>query len=273
MFEQSIGFIGAGNMAQAMIKGLLKKGLPSSQLLASCQSSQTAEKVHAHLGIEMTQDNLKVVDHADILVLAAKPLQLKAICQQISNSAANKKPLVISVAAGVKAQHFCQWLGYQASVILAIPNTSSFVSEGMTGAFANEFVTASYQEQADAILKSLGKVAWVDDEISIDAITAISGSGPAYFFLFVEALESAGEKLGLKKKAAQLLARQTALGAAKMLTDNNISAESLRHSVTSKGGTTAKAIEVFENQDLRDIVNKATHAAYTRSQSLAKEIG
>lgn len=273
MFNQSIGFIGAGNMAQAMIKGLLNAGVPVAQIIASSHSEQTAKKINSQYGISTTTNNQQLAEQADIIVLAAKPFQLKAICQSIQQPVKTSMPLIISVAAGIHCEHLITWLDCEVSCIRTMPNTPVLVTEGMTGAFGNHLVTAQQKSMANKLLVTLGKVLWVDKEALLDAVTAISGSGPAYFFLFVEALEAAAEKLGLDQAAAKMLARQTALGSAKMLCTQENSAGNLRASVTSKGGTTAKAIEVFENLALRDIVTQATSAAYQKSQSLAQEIG
>lgn len=268
-----IAFIGAGNMSRSLIGGLIASGYDKSQILAADPNPDACQAVMQDFAITCFEDNHPVTEQADILVLAVKPQQLKVLCQQLQTNVQNKKPLIISVAAGVRSHDINNWLGGQLAVVRAMPNTPALIQTGATGLFANSQVTDTQHSQAEEILRAAGLAIWVKEEEKLDAVTALSGSGPAYYFLFMEAMEAAGQKLGLDKKTAHLLTLQTAFGAAKMALESSDDCATLRRKVTSPNGTTEKAIHSFENDHLDQIIERAMQAAKTRAQELADELG
>ena len=205
-------------------------------------------------------------------MLAVKPQLLKQVCQQLDATRQNGC-LFISIAAGIKSTDIDGWLNGAQSIVRCMPNTPALLQCGASGLFANDAVSEQQKQQADKIMKAVGIVIWVDNEQQINAVTAVSGSGPAYFFLMMEAMQHAGEELGLSGDIAQQLVLQTALGAARMATENNASPAELRKMVTSKGGTTEQAILSFQSADFQKIVSDALSAANDRSISLADELG
>lgn len=268
-----IAFIGAGNMSRSLIGGLIASGYDKSKILASDPSADVCQALSQDLAIECLQDNHQVIKQAEVLVLAVKPQQLKILCQQLLTDVQKKKPLVISVAAGVRSRDIDHWLGGNLAVVRAMPNTPALIQTGATGLFANEKVSELQHNQAEEILRAAGLTLWVKEEEKLDAVTALSGSGPAYYFLFMEAMEAAGQKLGLDKKTAHLLTLQTAFGAAKMALESSDDCTALRHKVTSPNGTTEKAIQSFQADQFEQIIERAMQAAKARAQQLADELG
>lgn len=267
-------FIGAGNMAQSMIGGLIADDYPREKILASDPNTDHCKAFTQRLGVVCDTDNKQVAEKANVIILAVKPQQIAQVCQELSKIVQNNKPLIISVAAGIRTQDIAHWLGGgDLSIVRAMPNTPALIQSGATALYANEAVSEEQQTQAENILRSTGLVVWVQKESQIDAVTALSGSGPAYYFLFMEAMENVGVELGLDPKTAHLLTLQTALGAAKMAMESSDDCATLRKKVTSPNGTTEQAIKVFESEGLRDIIRHAMQAAYQRSLSLAEELG
>lgn len=272
MKEKTIGFIGAGNMAQAIFGGLLASGVASDRIIASGRDEEKLLGLKESKGIPVTTDNKKVAAGCDVLFLAAKPNQLRAICEQIAPEVAKKSPLIISVAAGVTTDHLTRWLNPKAAIVRCMPNTPSLIQQGVSGLFANRQVDEAAKTLASELMAAVGLVEWVERESLLDAVTALSGCGPAYFFLLMEAMQAAGEQLGLSQETARVLTEQTALGAAAMSQASDVPVSQLRKNVTSKGGCTAEALAVFEKSRLRDIVMQAMQAADARSLSLSKEM-
>lgn len=268
-----IAFIGAGNMSRSLIGGLLASGYDKTNILASDPSAEACQAVSQNFGIECNQDNDQVIKQAQVIVLAVKPQQLKALCLEIQPTVQANQPLIISIAAGVRSEDISRWLGSNLAVVRAMPNTPALIQSGASGLYANNKVSAEQRNQAEQVLRAGGLAIWVNEEQKLDAVTALSGSGPAYFFLFMEAMEAAGEKLGLDSKTAHLLTLQTAFGAAKMALESNDDCATLRQKVTSPNGTTEKAIQSFESDKLDQIVERAMLAAQTRAQQLADELG
>ncbi|REH40193.1 pyrroline-5-carboxylate reductase [Paraperlucidibaca baekdonensis] len=264
-----IGFIGAGNMATALVGGLLAKGWPASALMLTDVSEQ-ALSVHAARGLRTGTDNRELVASVDIVVLAVKPQAMKAVTQALADCP--QQPLYISIAAGIPAQSLAQWLGGDAAVVRAMPNTPALVQTGATGLFANAAVSHEQRVQAEQVLGAVGIALWVDTETKIDAVTAVSGSGPAYFFYLMEAMIEAGVKLGLARHDARDLALQTALGAAQMAITADVAPDELRRRVTSPKGTTEQAVAVFDAAGFADIVEQAMRACAARGVSLANEL-
>ena len=271
MSNMRIAFIGAGNMASSLIGGLLAKGLDAAQIRASDPGAETRARVSAEHGIELFADNAQTVQDADVIVIAVKPQVMKAVCQDLR---AHLEPhqLLISIAAGITCTSLQNWLGNQ-PLVRCMPNTPALLGKGVSGLFATAAVTAEQRQQAEDLLSAVGIAVWVDTEAQIDAVTAVSGSGPAYFFLLIEAMADAGVKLGLPREVARQLAEQTALGAAHMAVASDVDAAELRRRVTSPAGTTEAAIKSFQADGFAASVEKALSAAAHRSAEMAEQLG
>jgi len=271
--HSSICFIGAGNMAQSLIGGLIASGYDKQKISATDPTESQRNSVTQTFGIQCFADNAQAINQADIVVLAVKPQTLESVCESISDSVQTNTPLIISVAAGIRSDDINRWLGGQTAIVRTMPNIPALIQTGATGLFANSFVTTEQRSQAEHILRAAGITVWVDEEAKLDAVTALSGSGPAYYFLFMEAMEQTAQQLGLDEKTAHLLALQTALGSAKMALESHLDCATLRKNVTSPNGTTERAIQSFENAGLREIVENAMKAAQNRAVELADELG
>lgn len=271
--NSTICFIGAGNMSRSLIGGLLASGYDQSKIWASDPNPDTAQTISQRFGIECYADNQIAIQQADIVVLAVKPQQLQALCKNLAQAVQNKKPLLISIAAGVRTADIDRWLGGQQAIVRTMPNTPALIQTGATGLFANTHVNANQKADAEHILRAAGLTLWLNQEDQLDAVTALSGSGPAYYFLFMEAMESAGKQLGLDPKTAHLLTLQTAFGAAKMALESSEDCATLRQQVTSPNGTTEQAIKSFESDEFSAIVLRAMQASHKRAQQLADELG
>jgi len=268
-----IGFIGAGNMARSLASGLLKNGWSHSQIVLSDPESSQRRAMESILGVKTFADNTTVVTHAEILVLAVKPQVLAEVATTLAQAVQKKNPLIISIAAGVRLMDIDRWLGGGQAIVRAMPNTAALVGSGATGLFANERVTETMRNQAESIVRAVGVAVWLKDENLMDVVTALSGSGPAYFFLVMEALEQAAIESGLDPKQARLLTLETAFGAAKMALEGHEEPSRLRHRVTSPGGTTEQAVKVLEQGDIRQLFKKAVQAAVNRSREIADMFG
>ena len=271
MSKTRIAFIGAGNMASSLIGGLLAKGLDAAQIRASDPGAETRAKVAAEHGIELFADNAQAIQDADVIVIAVKPQAMKAVCQDLRPHL-QPHQLLVSIAAGITCASLLNWLGSQ-PLVRCMPNTPALLGKGVSGLFATADVTAEQRQQAEQLLSAVGIVVWVDSEAQIDAVTAVSGSGPAYFFLLIEAMTDAGVKLGLPRDVAKQLAEQTALGAAHMAVASDVDAAELRRRVTSPAGTTEAAIKSFQADGFAASVEKALSAAALRSAEMAEQLG
>jgi len=263
-------------MAASLIGGLLNAGLPESKITVSDPGQSQRESLQQQFSVATTTDNNRILD-CEIIVLAVKPQLLKQVCQQLDNSN-SAGALFISIAAGVSSTDINRWLSAddsspQQAIVRCMPNTPSLLQCGASGLFANPFVSDEQKQHAEQILQAVGITLWVADESQLNAVTAVSGSGPAYFFLLMEAMQQAGEDLGLDAEVAQQLVLQTALGAARMAIESDVTPAELRQRVTSKGGTTEQAILSFQSADFQQIVSDALKAANDRSISLADELG
>jgi len=270
---QKIGFIGGGNMACSLVGGLVANGYPADNITVSDLDVEKLKFLTDQFGVKTTQDSSALADHSDIIVLAIKPQHVESVCAQIKASVQSKKPLLVSIAAGIREATLEKWLGEGLPIVRCMPNTPALVQAGASGLYANSTVSDQQRDQTESLLRAVGVTVWVSEEQQIDAVTALSGSGPAYFFLVMEALETAAIEAGLDQKTAQLLTQETALGAAKMALASNDSASILRQRVTSPGGTTEKALAVMEEAGLRAIYSKAVLAAKERSIELSDELG
>ncbi len=263
-------FIGAGNMAGALIGGLIQRGHPPGRIVASDPDEDRLQALSQQHGIRTETDNSRAASSADIVLLAVKPQVMKAVCNGLKPG--ERRPLFISIAAGLREADIDRWLGGGQALVRCMPNTPALLGLGASGLHANAAVTAEQRQQAEAILQAVGITVWVEEERLLDAVTAVSGSGPAYFFLFIEALQNAATAIGLDADTASLLARQTALGAAQMALQND-DVGLLRQQVTSPGGTTERAIQSFLQADLPAIVEQAVRAADARAAELADALG
>jgi len=266
---QKICFIGAGNMAGSLIGGLLADGY-SADLITACDIDRARLRgLHEQYGIATETDGLAGAGAADVVLLAVKPQIMPEACASLALLPADGRQLFISIAAGVPTDAIDGWLGGGRAIVRCMPNTPALLQLGATGLAANARVSEAQRAAAEKILAAVGICLWVANEADLDAVTAISGSGPAYFFYFIELLEAAGIKLGLEPETAGRLARQTALGAATMSIDRDV--VELRAQVTSKKGTTEQAILSFQANQLERLVDEATAAACRRARELARE--
>ncbi|WP_350598820.1 pyrroline-5-carboxylate reductase [Pseudomonas sp. 65/3-MNA-CIBAN-0223] len=271
MSKTRIAFIGAGNMAASLIGGLRAKGLEAELIRASDPGAETRSKVAAEHAIAVFADNAEAIKDAEVVVLAVKPQAMKAVCEAIRP---NLKPnqLVVSIAAGITCASMNNWLGAQ-PIVRCMPNTPALLRQGVSGLFATAEVSAEQRQQAEELLSAVGIALWLDEEQQLDAVTAVSGSGPAYFFLLIEAMTAAGVKLGLPADIAAQLTVQTALGAAHMAVASDVDAAELRRRVTSPAGTTEAAIKSFQAGGFEALVEKALGAAAHRSAEMAEQLG
>ena len=271
MSKTRIAFIGAGNMAASLIGGLRAKGLDASQIRASDPGAETRARVHAEHGIELFADNVEAIQGADVIVLAVKPQAMKAVCEALRPRLTGDQ-LVVSIAAGITCASMNNWLGAQ-PIVRCMPNTPALLRQGVSGLFATAQVSAEQRQQAQELLSAVGIAVWLNEEQQLDAVTAVSGSGPAYFFLLIEAMTAAGVKLGLPADIAAQLTLQTALGAAHMAVASDVDAAELRRRVTSPAGTTEAAIKSFQAGGFEALVEKALGAAAHRSAEMAEQLG
>ncbi len=271
MSDTRIAFIGAGNMAASLIGGLRAQGMQAARIRASDPGAEQRAKITAEHGIEVVADNAEAIQGADVIVLAVKPQAMKAVCQALAPSLGGKQ-LIVSIAAGITCASLQNWLGAQ-PIVRCMPNTPALLRQGVSGLYANAQVSAAQRQQAEQLLSAVGVALWLDEEQLIDAVTAVSGSGPAYFFLLIEAMTAAGEKLGLPRATAAQLTLQTALGAARMAVSSDVEAAELRRRVTSPAGTTEAAIKTFQAGGFEALVEQALNAAAHRSAELAEQLG
>lgn len=268
-----LGFIGAGNMASSLIAGLIADGVDPGSIDVSDVNQAALDRLKDRHHINPHQDNLDVAAVADVLILAVKPQQLQTVLSEMAPLLRQRRPLIISIAAGVTSDTLARWIGDHPSIIRTMPNTPAMVQCGATGLFAREGVTDQHRSTAESILRAVGLTVWVNQEVALDAVTALSGSGPAYFFLLMEAMEDAGVALGLDRETARLLAQQTALGAGRMAIESEDPPKELRRKVTSPGGTTEQAISCFEGGGFVSLVHQAMKAAAIRSKELSQQLG
>lgn len=264
------GFIGAGNMAQAIFGGLIRTGTPAHQISIYEPNSDLADKLVSGLGIRSEISNAAVFEGCDVIVLAVKPQAMKAALESVKGIQLKEGAFFVSVAAGLPIKLLQTWLGQKFPLVRVMPNTPALVGAGVSGLFASEQTSVAQKQAAESILRAVGSVIWVDNEDQIDAVTAVSGSGPAYFFYFIEALQDAALENGLSAEHARLLSLETAFGAAKLALESQSDAATLRERVTSPGGTTEAALKVFEKYRLSDSIAEAVSAAAKRAHELAK---
>ncbi|MFT4812135.1 MAG: pyrroline-5-carboxylate reductase [Marinoscillum sp.] len=271
----NICFIGGGNMSTSLIGGLIAQGHPADSISVNDPNESKRNELEQQYSIKTFADCGPAMANADIVVLAVKPQMMKAVAVNIASSipAEAKQPLFVSVAAGINLFSLQSWLGKDQAIVRCMPNTPSLIQLGASGLFANKQTSSVQKNLAETVLKAAGIVQWVQSEAEIDAVIAVSGSGPAYYFLLMEAMIDAGVELGLNRETASQLTLQTAIGAAHMAKESDVDVAELRRRVTSPGGTTEQAINTFESAHLRDIVKSALSAAHRRSGELAELLG
>lgn len=269
--SKTIAFIGAGNMSSSIIAGLVSSQYPTDKIIASNPSTPKLEKLAQQYKIQTTTDNNLAIAKADVVILAVKPQMMADVIGQFSASKSElAQKLFISIAAGLPVARIQALISDNATVIRTMPNTPSLLGLGLTGLYASDAATQTDKAIADKIMSAVGKTVWVDTEAGIDKVTALAGSAPAYYFLFMEAMESKAIELGFDAEMARTITSQVATGATEMVKQNDISIAQLRQNVTSKGGTTAAALNSFIESDLSGITSKALDAAINRAQEMAK---
>ena len=269
--ELRIAFIGGGNMARSLIGALIHAGHRPDLLLVSEPNADLRTQLKRDFGVGAFDNASQACADADVVLVAVKPQLFRAVCKELSAALAGAEPLVISIAAGITIAQIDRWLGGGHSIVRCMPNTPALIGAGASGLFANAATSDAQRDQAETILGCAGITAWIDSEALIDVVTAVYGSGPAYFFLLVEALENAGVTQGLPRDIARLLAAQTCMGAGRMLVESGESPETLRKRVTSPNGTTHAAVTAFETGGLRALVDCAVQAATNRGRELAAQ--
>jgi pyrroline-5-carboxylate reductase len=267
-----IAFIGGGNMARSLIGGLIATGFAKDKIVISEPNADLLERLANDFSVAVHASNADAARDADVLVLAVKPQMTKTVCADLRDGVQSRKPLVVSIAAGITIRQLDAWLGGDVAIVRCMPNTPALIGAGATGLCANARVTREQRQLAQNILDATGISRWIDDEKLMDTVTALSGSGPAYFFLLVEALEEAAVAQGMPRDIARDLATQTCFGAGKMLAESDVDAVELRRRVTSPGGTTQAALESFSADDFNAIVARAVAVATKRGGELSAQM-
>ena len=268
--SEHIAFIGGGNMASAMISGLHKQGFPASQIDVVEPFAEAQERLRSHFGIEARPTADTTLRRATIVIWAVKPQSFQEAAQQAGNHTTGA--LHISVAAGIRSDSIALWLSNQ-RIIRTMPNTPALIGKGITGLFARPAVSDADRQHAERIVSGMGRFLWLENEGQLDAVTAISGSGPAYMFYFMEAMTTAGAEMGLSREQAYQLAVATFIGAGELAQSSHEPPEILRQRVTSKGGTTHAAIVSMDEDHVKDLFARALHAAQRRAVEMGNEFG
>jgi pyrroline-5-carboxylate reductase len=268
-----IAFIGGGNMAASLIGGLVAQDHPADRIWVTDPAVERLRHNQERFAVCTTSDNRQAASRAEILVLAVKPQIMRPVVEDLRASVAQRQPLVLSIAAGVREADIQRWLGGESAIVRCMPNTPALLGAGASALYANERVSATQRSAAEEIMRAAGTTLWVDEEAVLDAVTAVSGSGPAYFFLLMELMEKAGTELGLEPAAARALTLQTALGAARMAVESGEAPATLRQRVTSPGGTTERAVNSFLEGGLEAAVRTALGAARDRAVELGEQLG
>ncbi len=266
---QNIGFIGGGNMASSLIGGLLANGFDRNQICAADPLADARNRLRQDCGIEVSASNEQAIEHAEVAVIAVKPNWVETVLSELQPLLQSRSPLLISVAAGTQIRDIDAWSGGGLPIVRAMPNTPALIRKGISGLYANEQVTMEHKHHTETILQAVGKVVWLSQEHDLNAVTAVSGSGPAYFFYLIEAIEQAATELGLAADTAHQLATETAVGAALLAAQSSESASVLRQRVTSPGGTTEAAIRQLDSAAAKQQIIDAVRAASDRSVAMS----
>lgn len=268
-----IAFIGGGNMASALIAGLAGKLTAGGNIHVVDPNPAALDKLQAQFGVSTASQADAAVSACDVIVLAVKPQSMRDVAAQLAPLLAGGQPLVVSIAAGIRAADLSRWLGGYGAIVRCMPNTPALIGMGITGMVASAGVTAAQRDTADAILRAVGPTVWLDDEAQIDAVTAVSGSGPAYVFYFIEAMQQAAQEMGLSAEQGSQLALATMAGAAQLAVQSDEPVSLLRERVTSKGGTTYAALTSMEASGVKPAIIAAMKAAAARGKELGDELG
>ncbi|TNE76939.1 MAG: pyrroline-5-carboxylate reductase [Gammaproteobacteria bacterium] len=271
MSKPNLTFIGGGNMATSLIGGLVEKGYPANAITVTDPIEESRARLAQQFGVNTSDDNIAACSTAEVIILAVKPQVMKTVATGLAG-ALDHQPLVVSIAAGISMASLSQWLGGNLPIVRCMPNTPALVQTGASGLYANNLVSTAQKQLTGDILSAVGVACWLDTEADIDAVTAVSGSGPAYYFLVMEIMERIGVELGLTPEVARQLTLQTALGAAKMALASDVDSAELRRRVTSPGGTTQRAIETFQRGDLEALFREAMQGAVERAREMATEL-
>jgi pyrroline-5-carboxylate reductase len=271
MHDATIAMIGCGNMGSSLIGGLLADGYPAEKIWVTCQSQESYQRLTQQFDVNITLDNEEAIQIADVVIFAVKPKNLCAVASSLSKKIRINKPLVMSVAAGVLEKTLQRWLGGDVAMVRAMPNTPCLVRSGATILYANPLTNSDQRNRAESIVRAMGVAVWVENEDLCDAAFALSGCGPAFFFLVIEALQKAGEAMGLGADVARLLSVQTAYGSSRMALESEVDVIELRRRVTSPGGQTEQAIKVLEAGGIVELYTKAWPAAKDRASKLAHQ--
>lgn len=269
----TIAFIGGGNMAHSLIGGLISDGFAPNRIWVADPDAETRARLAARFQVNTSATNAQASGNAHVVLLATKPQVLRQAAADLVVQVKTRRPLIISIAAGVRVDDIDRWLGGEQAIVRCMPNTPALVASGATALFANARVSEARRELAESIMRAVGGTHWIEEETGLDAVTALSGSGPAYVFLMMEAMQAAGEQLGLRSDVARLLTLETVFGAAKMALESEESAATLRARVTSKGGTTERALAILEQGHLRELFNEALTSARDRAIELGDLMG
>ncbi len=270
MEDCTIAFIGCGNMSRSLVGGLIANGIKPEQLLASDPDEGQRNSIAEQFKISALANNNEAIAKADVILLAVKPQVMHKIVSEIADDVKGTSKLIISIAAGVKLDSITEWLGESSAVIRVMPNTPALIQAGAAALFANKHTSETQKNTAETMMRSVGTAIWLETEEQMDAVTALSGSGPAYFFYFMEAMEKAAIELGLSEEHARLLTIETAVGASKMALLSSSDPAELRKQVTSPGGTTEQALNTFMKGKMDELVQKAMEAAKQRSIELSQ---
>ena len=265
----SVAFIGGGNVARSMIGGLVGRGVAAATIAVAEPEPTLRAALVRDFGVHTHSDNAEAVRDADLCVLAIKPQVMRAVCEALAPAFVARRPLIVSVAAGIPAARIEQWFGHETAIVRAMPNTPALVGASATALYANALATSVQREQATRLFEAVGIARWIADEALMDTITATSGSGPAYVFALVEAMQAAAVAQGLPADTARALIAQTVLGAGRMLVESGEDAATLRQRVTSPGGVTAQALQSFERRGFDALIAEAIVAATARGAELA----
>jgi pyrroline-5-carboxylate reductase len=268
-----IAFIGGGNMAAALISGLAGKLVPGADIHVVDPNPDALGRLRGQYGVTTSAAIDAEVVIADVLVLAIKPQQMRDVADTIAPLLTRGAPLIVSIAAGIRSADLSRWLGGYGALVRCMPNTPALIGQGITGMVAMAGVTPAQKAAADGVLAAVGKTVWLDDEALIDPVTAVSGSGPAYVFYFMEAMQQAAEELGLTSAQGRDLAIATFTGAAQLAAHSNESVEVLRERVTSKGGTTYAALTSMQAAGVKEAIVAAVKAAAARGRELGEALG
>jgi pyrroline-5-carboxylate reductase len=266
-----IAFIGGGNMARSLVGGLVDKGCKPGRITVSEPDAGQRAAIAKRMPVRMSADGAAAVRDADVVVFAVKPQVMQSAAKAVAEAAQAKRPLIVSVAAGIATGDLDRWLGGGQAIVRVMPNTPALLGAGAAGLYATSRVSAEQRATAQALMEAVGQAHWIEDESLMDAVTALSGSGPAYFFLLMECMETAALELGLPAGTARALILQTAYGAARMAQESGEAPATLRKQVTSPNGTTAAALGVFEDSKFAALVQKALTAARDRGRQLSAE--